>query len=138
MGNTKGPYLAATILSILVGVCCPAIFGICGGILTDGAIGNNAMDGRDIGMFWTVWEAFFRLRLKGELTAQGAELISEGISLLTALGSKTSSCDSLTINSFFRDKSEFLGLPNPDAPFFDDFFDLTILSGSSNGSIGDF
>jgi len=121
-----------------VSACCPAIFGICGGILIDGVVGNNAMDGRDIGIFWTVWEAFFLLRFKGELTAQGAELISEGISLLTVLGSKTSNCDSPTMHSSFRDKSEFLGLPDPDAPFCDDLFDLTILSGSCNGSAGDF
>ena len=96
------------------------------------------MDGRDIGMFCTIWEAFFRLRSKGELTAQGAELIFEGISLLTVLGSKPSNCGSPAMNSSFRDKLEFLGLPGPDAPFYDDFFDLTILSGSCNGSAGDF
>lgn len=96
------------------------------------------MDGKDIGMFWTVWEAFFGLRFKWELTAQGAELISEGISLLIVLGSKTSNYNSPAMNSSFRDKSDFLGLLDPDAPFCDDFFDLTILSGSSNGSVGDF
>jgi len=121
-----------------VGAYCPAIFEICGGILTDGAIVNNAMDGRDIGIFWTIWEAFFGLRFKGELTAQGAELISEGICLLTVLGSKPSNCGSPAMNSSFRDKSEFLGLPDPDASFCDDFFDLTILLGSCNGSAGDF
>jgi len=78
------------------------------------------------------------LRFKGELTTKGAELISGRIYLLTVLGSKTSSCDSSTINSFFRDKSEFLGLPDFDAPFFDYFFALTNFSGSSNGSAGDF
>ena len=96
------------------------------------------MDGRDIGMFWTVWEAFFGLRFKGELATQGAELISEGISLLTELGSQTSNYNSPAMNSSFRHKSEFLGLPDPDAPFCDDFSDLTILSGSCNGSAGDF
>lgn len=137
-GKTNVPYLAATILSILVGACCPAIFGICGRILTDRAAGDNVMDGKDIGKFWTVWETLFGLRFKGELTAKGAELISKRISLLIVVGSKTSSCDSSTINSSFRDKSEFLGLPDPDAPFFDDFFDLTTFSGSSNGSAGNF
>ena len=40
-------------------------------------VGSNVMDRRDKGMFWTEWEAFFGLRFKGELTIQGAELISE-------------------------------------------------------------
>ena len=71
-GKTKAPYLAATILSILVGACCHAMFGICGRILTDGAVGNNGMYGKDIGMFWTIWDAFFGLIFKGELTEQGA------------------------------------------------------------------
>ena len=96
------------------------------------------MDDKDKGMFWTIWEAFFGLRFKGELTAQGAELISEGISLLTVPGSKTSNFNSPAMNLYFKDKSEFLGLPDPDAPFFDDFFDLTIISRSSNGLAGDF
>jgi len=48
------------------------MFGICGRTLADGAVGNNIMDSRDIGMFWTVWEAFFGLRFKGELNGQGA------------------------------------------------------------------
>ena len=44
-------------------------------------VGSNVMDGRDKGMFWTKREVFFGLRFKEEVTAQGAELISEGISL---------------------------------------------------------
>jgi len=40
------------------------------------------MDDIEKGMFWTEWEAFFGLRFRGELTAQGDELISEGFSLL--------------------------------------------------------
>ena len=48
------------------------------------------MDGKDKGMLWTEWEAFFELRFKGELTEQGAELISEEIPLLAVLCSKSS------------------------------------------------
>jgi len=35
------------------------------------------MDGREKGMLWIVWEVFFRLIFKGELTAQGVVLIFE-------------------------------------------------------------
>ena len=88
------------------------------------------MDGKEKGMFWTEWEAFFRLRFKGELTAQGAELISKDFSLLTVLCSKSSNCKSSTITLSFRDELDFLGLPDPDAPFCESFLDLTFLSGS--------
>ena len=61
------------------------------------------MDGRKKGMFWAEWEPFFGLGFKGELTAQGVELISEGISLLTVLGSKFSICNYSAITLSFRD-----------------------------------
>ena len=61
-------------------------------------VGSNVMDGRDKGMFWNEWEVFFGLRFKGELTDKGAVLISEGISLITVLGSKSSNCISSAIN----------------------------------------
>ena len=96
------------------------------------------MDGRDKGMIWTDQEAFFGLRFKGEQTAQGAELISEGISLLTVLGFKSSNCTSSAITLSFIDELDFLGLPDLDAPFCNDFFDLTVLSGSGTSSAGDF
>jgi len=38
----------------------------------------------------------------------------------------------------YRDTWDFLGLPNSDAPFCDVFFYLTIFSGSSTGTTGDF
>jgi len=66
-------------------------------------VGSNVMDGRDKGMFWIVWEAFFGLRFKGELDGQGVVLISEGISLLTVFGSKSSNCISSAITLSFRD-----------------------------------
>lgn len=62
------------------------------------------MDGRDKGMFWTKWEAFFGLRFKGELTTQGVELISEGFSLLIVLISKSSNYKSSAITLSFRDE----------------------------------
>jgi len=58
---------------------------------------------RDNGMFWTVWGAFFGLRFEGELDGQGAVLISEGISLLIVLGSKSSNYISSAITLSFRD-----------------------------------
>ena len=96
------------------------------------------MDGRDKGMFWTEWDAFFGLRFKGELTTQGAELISEGFSLLTVLISKSSNCTSSAMTLSFRDELDFLGLPNRDAPFYVDFFNLLVFSGSGTGSAGSF
>ena len=96
------------------------------------------MGSRDKGMFWTKWDAFFGLRFKGELTAQGAELISEGFSLLTMLISKSSIYISSAMTLSFRDELAFLGLPDPDAPFCVDFFDLIVLSSSGTGSAGSF
>ena len=61
------------------------------------------MDDRDKGMLWTEWEAFFKLRFKGELTEQGVVLISEGISLLTVLSSKYSNCISSAMTLSCRD-----------------------------------
>ena len=62
------------------------------------------MDGRDKGMFWIEMEAFFGLRFKGELTVQGAELISEGFYLLTVLISKSSNCKLSATTLSFRDE----------------------------------
>ena len=67
-------------------------------------VGSNVMDGRDKGMFQTECDAFFGLRFKGELTAQGAELISEGFSLLTMLWSTYSNYKSSAITLSFRDE----------------------------------
>lgn len=61
------------------------------------------MDGRDKGMFWTIWKAFFGLRFKGELDGQGVVFIAEEISLLTVLGSKSSNYISSGITLSFRD-----------------------------------
>jgi len=42
-----------------------------GRTLVDWMVGSSEIDGRDKGI-WTIWEAFFGLRSKGELTEQGA------------------------------------------------------------------
>ena len=37
----------------------------------------------------------------------------------------------------FKDAWDFLGLPDPNAPFCDAFFDLTVLLGSGTDLVGD-